>query len=260
MDGQFAGATAEAYAHHRRDVPGEMLDQLVAHLGLTATDRAIDLGAGTGQVAVGLAARLGGVLALDPEPDMLVQLRRRLAAGGTVNVVCALAADHDLPGLAGVVGTNWGLLTVANALHWMDAAAVFSTARQLLRPGGGIAVITHGTPLWLGEQDWQRALRALLERRFGPAPGTCGTDAEALAERRALLSRAGFSDVEVLHHRYAAPVDADHVLGNLASAMSPGQLPPERRRELEDDVRTALAPHAGSMVEEAPVTVLVGRS
>ena len=92
MGGDFAGTTAAAYRRFRRDVPGAVLDRLVAHFGLGREDRAIDLGTGTGQVAVGLAARLAGVLALDPEPDMLVQLRRRAAEGQVPNLVCGLAA------------------------------------------------------------------------------------------------------------------------------------------------------------------------
>jgi hypothetical protein len=49
--------------------------------------------------------------------------------------VCALAADVDLPALARVTGAaGFGLLTVANALHWMDAVEVFTAARGLLRP------------------------------------------------------------------------------------------------------------------------------
>lgn len=60
VNGDFAGSTAEAYRRFRRDVPPAVLDQLMIHFGLGGADRAVDLGAGTGQVAVGLAARLAG--------------------------------------------------------------------------------------------------------------------------------------------------------------------------------------------------------
>jgi SAM-dependent methyltransferase len=123
MTADFAGSTAKAYRRFRRDVPAAVLDRLVTHLGLGRDDRALDLGAGTGQVAVGLAARLRGVLAFEPEPDMLLQLRQRTEVEQLTNVVCALAADFDLPALARATGEAcFGLLTVANALHWMDTA------------------------------------------------------------------------------------------------------------------------------------------
>lgn len=267
MNGDFGGSTAEAYRHFRRDAPAVVLDRLVSHLGLYPTDRAIDLGAGTGQVTVPLAARLAGVLAVEPEPDMLAQLRHRVQEEHVPNVVCVLAADADLPAVTEVVGeAGFGLLTVANALHWMDAAAVFAAARRLLRPGGGVAVITHGRPLWLGERDWTRALRIYLEGWFGPVTGSCGTDEATLAERRRLLEQAGFADVTVLEHHFTEPLDVDYVLGHLYSALSPGQIPPDRREEFDAGVRAALRPYAergmgglGGLVEEVPVDVLVGR-
>ena len=146
-----------------------MLDHLIAHVGLDREDRAIDLVAGAGQVAVGLAIRLAGVLALDPEPDTLAQLRRRGEEEQVPNLVCVLAAAWDLPALIRAAGEGgWGLLTVPNAPHWMDAEAVFPRPRGCYAPGGGIAVITHGRPLWLGERDWMRALRAYFEDWLGP--------------------------------------------------------------------------------------------
>jgi ubiquinone/menaquinone biosynthesis C-methylase UbiE len=237
---------------------------MVTHLGLGDEDRAVDLGAGTGQAAVGLAARLGGVLALDPEPDMLVQLRRRAEVEQLTNLVCVLAADSDLPTLARATGpAGFGLLTVANALHWMDAAAVFAAAQRLLREGGGIAVITHGRPLWLGDRPWTQSLRSYLERWFGPVNGTCGTDQQSRTERRRLLEQTGFTEVAVLQQRFQFQVDVDDVIGHLHSALPPGRLGPDRRDEFAEGIRAVLQPHAGrgpdGLVEDVPVDVLVGR-
>ncbi len=97
VNGGFSGSTAEAYRRFRRDVPLSVLEQLVSHLGLGREERAIDLGAGTGQVAVPLAGWLAGVLAVEPEPDMLIQLRRRLVEEQIPNVLCALAPTPTCP-------------------------------------------------------------------------------------------------------------------------------------------------------------------
>lgn len=244
MSGAFSGSTVEAYRRFRRDVPAPVLEQLLTRLGLTPADRAIDVGAGTGQVALPLAARLAGVLAVDPQPDMLVQLRRRAQDEQLTNLVCALAADVDLPALTRATGpAGFGLLTVANALHWMDAAAVFNAARGLLRPGGGVAVITHGRPLWLGERHWARALRGYLKDWFGPVTSACGTDEQSLLERRRLLEATGFVDVAVLEQHFSVPLDADFVIGHLYSTLPPGQLPDDRRDQFAAGVRAVLRPY-----------------
>jgi ubiquinone/menaquinone biosynthesis C-methylase UbiE len=92
----FAGWTAEHYRHFRRDVPDAVVDQLVDRLRLGPDATAVDVGAGSGQPAVPLARRVGTVPAIDPEPDMLTQLRQRSDAEGVPNLVCVLGTDRDL--------------------------------------------------------------------------------------------------------------------------------------------------------------------
>lgn len=78
--GEFSGATASCYALYRRDVPDTLIEAAVRTVGLTDRDVALDLGCGTGQVAVPLSPYTSAVLAIDPEPNMLASLRARLAA------------------------------------------------------------------------------------------------------------------------------------------------------------------------------------
>jgi SAM-dependent methyltransferase len=258
----FAGPTASHYRRYRRDVPDVLLDRLVERTELTGDTVAVDLGAGTGQVAVPLAARVGTVLAVEPEADMLAQLRQRGEEESVRNLLCVLASDRDVPALLDGVGRGrCGLLTVANALHWMDAPAVFEAAHRGLRSGGAMAIITHGIPLWLTEADWARSVNAYLADWFGrPVTAGCGSDEAALRNRQDLLAAAGFVDVTVLEHSYQANVDADYVIGHLYSALDTDILPPARRPQFEDGLRRALRPfRAEQMREDVPITALVGR-
>jgi SAM-dependent methyltransferase len=259
--GDFAGPVARAYRQFRPDLPEEVLDSLLADLDVRPRERALDLGAGTGQAAVGLAYRLAGVVALDPEPDMLAQLRDRAADDRLTNLVCVLGGADDLGAVERVTGEGaFALVTVVNALHLMDAAAVFRAARYLLADGGGVAVVSHGRPLWVGTADWAVALRTYLEGRFGPLAGPCGTDAAALAERRALLEGAGYRAVGVREHAYTTRTDVEHVVGNVRSALPAGRLTPSEQADFDDGLRAALAPYTdGPMIEDVPVTVLTGR-
>jgi len=262
VTGAFAGPTAGYYRRFRRDLPAAVLDQLTAAVGLTPGDRVLDLGVGTGQVAVPLAARVATVIAVDREPDMLTQLRRRLADEAVTNVVCVLACDRDLPAVTDAVGAGTvAAVTVANALHDMDAAVVFDACTRLLSPDGTVAVITHGRPLWLLDTPWARAVREYLQTWAGRLQSTCGTDRDALDERRQQLIAAGFTRVELLEHSYRAPVDAGYVLGHLASAMPADLIPADRHRVFDDGLRAVLRPYeaAGDLVEDVPVTILTGR-
>ena len=71
----FAGPVADHYARFRRGYSADVVDHVMASLGLDGRSRVLDLGCGTGQLTLPLARRTRGVLGVDVEADML-----RLAA------------------------------------------------------------------------------------------------------------------------------------------------------------------------------------
>lgn len=258
--GEFAGETALQYAMYRRDVPDVLIEAAVCVAGLTDHDVVVDLGCGTGQVAVPLSRHVASVLAADPEPDMLTGLRARLSAIEVVNVLPILAADRDLPGIATVCGNSVGAVTVGNALHWMDADEVFMQCRRLLRVGGALIIISQGPPMWLSNSAWSRELRAFLERwTGGPVNATCGTDRAALEERALRLRRCGYEQTEVVEHAYENEVDLPYIAGHLRSAMSESALLPDREPEFLAGLNDALYSHleAGPLIERIEATALI---
>jgi ubiquinone/menaquinone biosynthesis C-methylase UbiE len=254
----FRGEVAELYRRFRRGYPPAVFDALVGAFGLTGDDVAVDLGCGTGQVAVPLAARVRAVLGVDPEPDMLAQARLAARERGAANTCWLLGSDADAPALRALLGDRVGVVTIGQALHWMDHERLFPELRRLVRPGGGVAVLTNGTPLWLQDTGWSRALRAFLEDRLGvPAANTCGTDEEAQRRYRDALTAAGF-EVRTRVVEYRDTPDADAITGGVLSALPVDRLPTDRR-DFADRLHRVLAPHA-PCTEHVRVTVLLGRA
>jgi SAM-dependent methyltransferase len=256
----FAGEVAEFYHRYRRGYPPEALDVLVDAFGLTSDDVAVDLGCGTGQVTVPLAGRVRAVVGVDPEPDMLAQGRRAASGQGLANVGWVVGTDADVPALRAVLGDgSVGVVTIGQALHWMRHDELFQNAFPLVRPGGGVAVLTNGTPLWLQDSEWSRALRACLEQWFGTRPGNaCGTDEESRRRYAESLVAAGFR-VDVHHVDYVDTPDLDSIVGGVLSALPVDRLPsPDERPPFTDLIRRALEPHA-PFTEHVRVTVLTGR-
>ena len=257
----FGGEVATYYARHRRGYPPQVVDALAAAFQLGGDDTAVDLGCGTGQLSLPLADRVGAVIGMDPEPDMLTIARRTAADRGTANVTWVLGGDGDVPALARLLGGRTaGALTVAVAIHFMDRDTLFEAARPLLRPGGGIAVVTNGEPLWTQDNEWSRALRGCLERMLGhPVTGRCQTDEDGRRRNREALVRAGYR-YEETSVRYDAPLTVNDMVGGVFSAMSAEQLPSSpRRAAFVAEVRDALG-GSTEVIEKVQVWMQCGVS
>ena len=261
----FAGTVAEHYAQFRRGYPAEVVDHVMGTLGLDRHSRVLDLGCGTGQLTLPLAARTRAVLGVDPEPDMLRLARRSALAGGVANAGWLLGADGDLAGLVPLLGEHsFDGVTIGQALHWMDPPGLFRTLERLLRPEGRVAVIANGTPVWLQDTVWSRALRAHLETWLGvELRAWCGTDPATRREYGRLLMDAGFADVGETVVEYAEELTFAQVVGSVYSAMGPEQVPHSADREVfEQRLRGTFAEAsvAEPFVEAVAVRVLVGRN
>jgi SAM-dependent methyltransferase len=106
----------------------------------TGARRLLDLGAGTGTGAIGLARRFPGaeVIAVDVEPGSLALLRDKAVGLGLGERVRAVAAnlDEGWPDL-GVLDVTWASMSLH---HMADPGRVLGDVLAATRPGGLIAV------------------------------------------------------------------------------------------------------------------------
>src|SRR5262249_2950887 len=122
----FGGEVAESYARYRRGYPSVVLDAVVAAFGLTSPDVVVDLGCGTGQLTLPLARRVGVVVGVDPEPDMLRVGRRAAAASCRTSAGCS-ARTPTSPRWPRCSVRSVAAVTIGTALHWMRPAELFAT-------------------------------------------------------------------------------------------------------------------------------------
>ena len=103
---------------------------------LAAGGRVLDVGAGTGRVALRLARGGCDVTALDHDGDLLKVLAERAAAEGlTVRTIVADATDFD-------AGGDYDLVAVPMQTIQLlpERAGFFASARRAVRPGGVVAL------------------------------------------------------------------------------------------------------------------------
>jgi SAM-dependent methyltransferase len=104
-------------------------------LAAAADGPVLDVGAGTGRVALHLARAGHDVTALDVDDELLAELRTRARAAGLhVRTVVADAADFDLAGFA-LVAVPMQTIQLLD-----ERAGFFASARRALVPGGLVAL------------------------------------------------------------------------------------------------------------------------
>jgi ubiquinone/menaquinone biosynthesis C-methylase UbiE len=262
MAPEFGGDVAICYSKYRRGYDESVIDWLADALALDRDSIVVDLGCGTGQLAIPISARVRAVVGIDPEPEMLVRAAAEADRQGRTNVSWTLGSDRDLAALGALLGDrSIAALVIGNAIHLMDHEGMFKAIYSLIRPGGGVALLANSTPLWQQDSPCSRAVRAALERWFDTKlTSMCGTDHPSRRMYAAALRAAGYSDVtETVIREYAEEMDLQWVIGHLYSAIPEDQLPgPDQRASFEQRIRAALGPTT-TFTEYVVISALTGR-
>jgi SAM-dependent methyltransferase len=168
--------------------------------GVTATDRVLDVGCGTGATTrdAARAAVAGSALGVDLSARMLERARRRAEEAGLANA-SFLQADAQIhpfdPASFDVVISRTGVM------FFGDPPAAFANLAQAVRPGGRLAFL-----VWQGLEgnEWFREFRsALAAGRELPSPPAGAPGPFLFADRargEALLRAAGWADVAFAAH------------------------------------------------------------
>lgn len=128
---------AELYDRVRPRYPDALFDDMLARAGVGLESFVLELGCGTGIATLPVAERGHFLLGLEPGPNLVALLWRKLAAypGATI-LETTFEAWDGRPGL-------FDLVYVAQAFHWLDPATRFTKSAEQLRPGGWLAVFGH---------------------------------------------------------------------------------------------------------------------
>ncbi len=104
--------------------------------------RVLDLGGGTGGLAVALAEQGHTVTVVDPNPDALASLSRRAEEAGVVEQISAVQGDEASLADTGTPGSV-DLLCCHGTLEYVDdPAATLVRIAEVLAPGGHLSLLT----------------------------------------------------------------------------------------------------------------------
>jgi SAM-dependent methyltransferase len=189
--------------------------------------RVLDVAAGTGILSGQLWRAQLQVLALEPLPEMLEQLRRTLPG-----VPALRGVAERLPIAAGSIDT----VSVGEAFHWFDAPAALAEARRVLRPGGLLALARNRRD---DTVDWvARYGQAVLSERadgrpYDPEPDLAAEVADA----------GGFDEPELVRVANPRPCSPQQLVDRAASTSFVADAAPDERERVLRRVRELTETH-----------------
>jgi len=153
--GSSFGAAAAAYAEHRPGYAGAAVRWAVDPVRDRRPVRVADLGAGTGKLTATLVSLGAEVIAVEPDPRMLAELRRAMPAARSVP---GSAEEIPLP------DASLDAVLAGQSMHWFDLDRALPEIARVLEPGGVLA------GLWNVDDDrvgWVAQLAEISKRKSG---------------------------------------------------------------------------------------------
>ena len=150
------GVDAERYDRARPAYPEALFVDLAQEAQLAPGSRVLEIGPGTGQATVPLAAMGCQVVAVELSPELAAVARRNLSAYPNASVIEGSFEAWEAP------PQLFDAVVAATAFHWIDPAVRLAKTAALLRPGGTLAVID--TEHVAGESDFFDASQRCYER------------------------------------------------------------------------------------------------
>ncbi len=261
---KFFAEKSSYYAKYRQGYPKEMFETIVSQFDLTSRSEILDLGCGTGNIAIPLAKRGFCVHAIDPDSEMIaegkqVEEKELLQCPitwmiGSDNTV----RDMGLPQLQ--------LCTMGLSFHWMNQDALLCILDEMIEQGGGIACINRSDCFSLypiHTKKWSNIVNQVIQEMMGESWDYSGRTGIRHGERHEVIfSRSSFPVLKEYTYCVHENLSIDEIIGLLLShSYVHPVLLRERNQDLRNRITERLLAHepSGRFVNEATIQLLVAK-
>jgi SAM-dependent methyltransferase len=243
---------AELYDRGRREIPGQIVDDLFAQTGLESSRTSIlEIGCGTGQATLPLARRGCHIVCVEMGANLAAIARRKLAGFPRVKVETARFEDWQPAGL------SFDIVFAATSWHWLDPQLRYAKAAQVLRPAGVLAFTSGGhvfppgyDPFFAEIQSCYRAIGEAALPWPPPAP-------EEMPDARDEIAHSGyFERPSVIRSIRVEEFTEDEYLAMMSTASDHRLMEPAKREHLFAEMRRLIRARPGGRVRKHYLTIL----
>ena len=228
---------SEAAPHykHRAPYPAAALDYVCDAVNLNSSSSVLDLGCGTGTIAIPLSRVAGHVLAVDPSPEMIAEGQTLASAASRQNIEWLCASAEEVDERCG----PFELATIGQAFHWMDRDEVLRKLSRLLVPErSALVLINPGKRR--PQESWEPCAHEIVERYLGKV-GRHPKMSPELKHETALLRSTCFSTFTSREFSIAFERDIAAIIGYIYStSTTPRSAFGTRTADFEQELTAAL--------------------
>lgn len=238
------GEAVEQYEAARPGYPEDLVDDVLAFAG---PGPVVEIGAGTGKASVPFARRGVDLTCVEPDPRMAEALRRNLAGFPGARVVVSGFEEWPRP------ADSARLLICAQAWHWIEPEIAWTKAREIIEPGGALALwwnsfaATAGAYEVLAEAHDRHGRVELARRTLGGDIGNTGDTGDTADRQEAadawpgdeVCATTNFQDFESRRYSSVHRLDPERLVDLLLSISAYRMLDDAERAALISDVRAA---------------------
>lgn len=226
---QFEDPSVAAVYRNRPPYPAETFDLILERLPNPTRARVLELGAGTGEIAIPLAGQVTQVDAVEPSAAMTA-IARQQAGFERVHWHQTNAETFSYP-------TLYDLIVCAQSLHWLDWDIVFPRMVGALDPEGWLVLVRQDA---LDDLPWQEEILRIIPR-YSTNQDFAPYDLVEALETRGLFERRGRKSTWPV--RFGQTID-DYIESlHARNGFSRDRMAPEAAAAFDTEVRALLEAH-----------------
>ena len=244
--------TAHYYEKYRPAYPKELLNFILTFVEKKNNRKLLDIGCGTGQLAIPLSESFHEVHAIDSSLEMLSKGQE----AGRPNIKWHHTSAEKMEELH----QSFDTIVIGNAFHWMNREKVLHSCFNKLAPKGTLAILAGGS-VWNGKREWQKKIVEVIQKYLGAdrraGSSTYQTDAK---KHEYYLERSPLTLVTTGDYTYQYTWTIDQIIGYLYSTSFCNRaLLGDKVGEFEGEINDELTKlsSTGSFIESIEVTYFI---
>ncbi len=231
--------TAEYYAKFRPDYSQPAFNFLLQlALPNKNEDKLLDLGCGTGELAIPLSSAFKEVHGIDLSSDMINQAQNKARNLGINNISWGVGKVEEVE----FDDNSLKMIVIGSAFHWMDYKIVLDKSYRFLKKDGIFALV-NGKSIWNGTEEWQLKTKEIIQKYLGQErkAGNSGTYQQSKKSFSEMLDESSFGNHHIQNFEYSLTWNLDQIVGYLYStSFSSRDLYGDRIINFENELRLEL--------------------